>query len=136
MCSEIVGKCMCCEIVDKILICDRLRSHASASSTTWCRQLHRRHLSRFGKWSSINDVTQIWIIFDTPSTHRHPFHRPIGLRTGVTKSLTPLPLKSWRHLWTTPNYALMHYDFLTMTSHLPLITSHIFLMASQTFLMT
>ena len=54
-----------------------------------------------GMGSSINDVTRFWTIFDTP---------PPIITNYITKSSVmlsqnhwTLPLRLWRHLWTTPN---------------------------------
>ena len=40
--------------------------------------------------------------FLTHLPHRHEFYYQ-GLWTVVKESLTPSPLRPWRHLWTTPN---------------------------------
>ncbi len=42
------------------------------------------------KWSSLNDVTQICIIFDIPYPPRHAFNYQ-GVISVVKKLLTPLP---------------------------------------------
>jgi hypothetical protein len=40
--------------------------------------------------------------FFNPSPKRHAFYY-YGHSTVVTNSLTPLPLRPLRHLWTSPN---------------------------------
>ncbi len=61
-------------------------SNQFSKSATFMRLLVKAKKC-FNKCSSINDVPQIWIIFDT---HRYTFHYQ-GFSTVVTKSLTPPP---------------------------------------------
>ncbi len=59
-----------------------------------------------GKGSSINDVTQLLIIFDTCTPHRHTFLPSLVLLSQ--NPWYPLLLRSWRHLWTAPK--VIHGD--------------------------
>ena len=57
-----------------------------------------------GNGSSINDVTQFWRTFDPlPISSRGLLLRPLYCRHDI---LDPLPIRPWRHLWTTPKVPL------------------------------
>ncbi len=67
-------------------------SNQFSKSATFMRLLIKAKKC-FNKGSSIYDITQIWIIFDTLFPHHYAF-RYQGFSTVVTKSLTPLPPKA------------------------------------------
>ncbi len=55
--------------------------------------MHKLDFCALDQGSSINDVTQYLVTFDTPCPHRQAF-KYYGFSTVVTKSLIPLPLKT------------------------------------------